>query len=260
MIASKHRPAAWSRRLVLGLAVLLALATAAAWRSPVAPAWVTPALAQTAAPPAKAKAAKPAAPEAAPDAESTDSAEAKVGVTIGSDKKVVVSTFGHKDEYDSFADFIDQAPWIAGLVFLVVTLIFLAPLLVIVLVIWYKMRKNRMLNETMLKLAEKGVVPPAEALEALAGNRAAESLHTGTATAPLYEQAKALRKRNSWSDLRKGVIMAAVGFGLQAWSILDDGTANGIGLVLLFVGLGYIVLWFFEERQPAPRSDAGRGD
>ena len=39
--------------------------------------------------------------------------------------------------------------------------------LIIALVLWYKMRKTRMLNETMLQLAEKGVVPPAEAMQAL---------------------------------------------------------------------------------------------
>ena len=51
-----------------------------------------------------------------------------------------------------------------GLVFVTVLLVFLIPLLIIVLLIWYKIRKNRMANETMLKLAERGVVPPAAAM------------------------------------------------------------------------------------------------
>ena len=46
-------------------------------------------------------------------------------------------------------------------------------ILIIVLLIWYKVRKNRMLSETMIKLAEKGVVPPTEAMAALDANRAA---------------------------------------------------------------------------------------
>ena len=258
MIASNYGPAAWSRRLVLGLAFVLALAAAAVWRSPGTPFWATPAQAQTTTAPAAAPAA-PVAPTAPAAPSAREPTDASVGVTIGKEKKVVVSGFGHKDEYESFADFVDEAPWIAGLVFLTVTLVFLAPMLVIVLVIWYKMRKNRMLNETMLRLAEKGVVPPAEALQALAGDRTAAALQSGSATAPLYEQAKALRKRNAWSDLRKGVIMGAIGFGLQLYSILDDGTPHGIGLVLLFVGLGYIALWFFEDRQATPRGDAGGG-
>jgi hypothetical protein len=117
-----------------------------------------------------------------------------------------------------------------------------------------------MLNETMLRLAEKGVVPPGEALEALASNRAGATVaavQAGQAQAPLYEQAKALQRRNSWSDLRKGVFLCAVGLGLEVWSFLDDGTPNGLGLILLFVGIGYTVLWYLEDRQMAPRPQAG---
>ena len=64
---------------------------------------------------------------------------------------------------------------------------------------------------------------------------------------------RALRRRAVWSDLRKGVILAAIGVGLNFWSMLDDGTANGFGLILLFLGLGYCVLWFFEDRNTEPR-------
>jgi hypothetical protein len=41
---------------------------------------------------------------------------------------------------------------------------------------------------------------------------------------------------------------------LSFWSILDDGSANSVGLVLLFLGLGYCVLWFFEDRTSPPRT------
>jgi hypothetical protein len=57
----------------------------------------------------------------------------------------------------------------------------------------------------------------------------------------------------AWSDLRKGVVLGGVGAALVLASIINDGEANGFGLVLLFVGIGYGVLWWFEERQtPAP--------
>jgi len=139
------------------------------------------------------------------------------------------------------------------MVFGVTIVVFLTPILIIALVIWYKMRKNRMLNETMIKLAERGVVPPAEALEAVAGGRVS-ALRDGPSTAPLYENAKALRKGIAWSDLRKGIIAGAVGLGFVFYSMLDDGSPNFVGLVLLFVGLGYIVLWYFEDRRAAPAS------
>ena len=180
--------------------------------------------------------------------------KADAGLVIDKDKKRVrVDAFGHDREYESFEDFVRDAPWLAGLVFTVVLLVFLVPLLVIVLLVWYKVRKNRMLNETMIKLAEKGVMPPAEAMEALTASKVGPAVTAGPSTAPLYEQAKLVRHRAAWSDLRKGVILVALGFGLSAWSMFDDGTPNGLGLVLLFVGIGYCVLWYFEEREPASR-------
>ena len=48
--------------------------------------------------------------------------------------------------------------------------------------------------------------------------------------------------------------MGGVGLGLALWGVLDDGTPNGLGLVLFFVGIGYIVLWWFEDRQVTPGS------
>jgi hypothetical protein len=162
-----------------------------------------------------------------------------------------VTVGGH--EYDSFETFVEQAPWIAGLVFMTTALVFLVPLVVIILVIWYKMRRTRMMNETMLKLAERGVVPAGEAMQAIANGRPEPALQSGPATAPLYEQAQSLRKRAAWSDLRKGVIIGAIGFAMTAYSMLDDGSPNGLGLVLLFVGLGFVVLWYLEDRQNGER-------
>jgi len=162
-----------------------------------------------------------------------------------------VTVGGH--EYDSFEAFVEQAPWIAGLVFMTTALVFLVPLVVIILVIWYKMRRARMMNETMLKLAERGVVAPGEAMQAIANGRPEPALQSGPATASLYEQARSLRKRAAWSDLRKGVIIGAIGFAMTAYSMLDDGSPNGLGLVLLFVGIGFVVLWYLEDRQGEER-------
>jgi hypothetical protein len=144
------------------------------------------------------------------------------------------------------------------MVVLVVAIVFLTPVFAIALILWYRMRKARMLNETMLRLAEKGIVPPAEALQSLAGTANQRAAFNAGSAAPLYEQAVQIRRRAAWSDLRKGVIMGGIGLGLTMFSMLDDGTPNSIGLVLLFVGAGYLVLWWFEERQLAPKgSGAG---
>jgi len=170
-----------------------------------------------------------------------------------------VSGLGSTHEYDSFSEFVHQSPWVAGFFFLAVLLFFLVPLLVIVLVLWYKMRKTRMLNETMLKLAERGVVPPAEAMDAIGASRPQAAMASGPTMGALYARAVDLRARSVWSDLRRGIVLAAVGLAVQTCSMIGDGEVNGVGLVLLFLGIGYIVLWYFEDRRtPAPqRVDPG---
>jgi len=264
-----------SRPVVLGAALVAALAVLAATDGAGRPArehaiasYVVPEA--RAADPAPAATAPPA-PEApsTPKAESRTKPEADLSagdarvdaeITINERGMRItkpgrgaphVTVGGH--EYDSFEAFVEQAPWIAGLVFMTTALVFLVPLVVIILVIWYKMRRARMMNETMLKLAERGVVAPGEAMQAIANGRPEPALQSGPATASLYEQARSLRKRAAWSDLRKGVIIGAIGFAMTAYSMLDDGSPNGLGLVLLFVGIGFVVLWYLEDRQGEER-------
>jgi hypothetical protein len=198
--------------------------------------------------------AKPGTDAAADEDE--DTSEPIVGSGKGKHgKRVRVDVLGGDREYDSFNDFVDTEPGLAFMVVAIVAVIFLSPVLVIALILWYRMRKARMLNETMLKLAEKGVVPPAEALGALAGSPTT-ALAAAPSAAPIYEQAKQIRRRAAWSDLRKGVILGGIGLGLTFFSMLDDGSPNSVGLVLLFVGIGYLVLWWFEERQFANKGAA----
>jgi hypothetical protein len=270
-----------SRPVVLGAAFVVALAVLAATDGTGRPAREHPIAWQVvpearAADPAPTTAA-PTAPEAPspPSAESRAKLEAdistgnaRVDAEITIDERGVritqpgpgsphVTVGGH--EYDSFEAFVEQAPWIAGLVFMTTALVFLVPLVVIILVIWYKMRRARMMNETMLKLAERGAVPAGEAMQAIANGRPAQALESNPATAPLYEQAKSLRRKAAWSDLRKGVILGAIGFGMTAYSLLDDGSPNGLGLILLFVGIGFVVLWYLEDRQAEERPGTPTG-
>ena len=192
-------------------------------------------------------AASPAAGEATGD-------EGREIVIDRNGRKVRVLGIGGDAEFDSFNDLVRQEPWLGALIFFSVALVFLVPVLLVLALIWYKMRKNRMLNETMLKLAEKGVVPPADALDAISGN----SVRASPAGNALFERAREVRKRTAWSDLRKGVVMSAFGLALSVYSILDDGSPHGLGLVLLFVGAGYVVLWWLEDRHLAPsRPDTG---
>jgi len=184
-----------------------------------------------------------------PDGAGSDSAGRR-NATPRKRARVTIDGIGTDREFDSFDEFVNSEPALAGMVVAIVALVFFAPVLAIALILWYRMRKARMLNETMLKLAERGIVPSADALDALAGGKQA------TVVAPYYEQAKQVRRRAAWSDLRKGVLMGGFGLALSVYSLLGSHKPNWLGLVLLFVGIGFVVLWWLEERHLVPSNRA----
>ena len=265
------------RRLVLGTALALGLAFALPPRTTTVHAQEPKATAPASKSPSTTKAPTDSdgSGQAKADAQRQPGAAAKGAATPGdsaeeeeaggadkprSGRSVVIDRRGHVQiqgfgdkEFDSVGDFVQNEPEFAGMVVAIVAVVFLSPVLIVALVLWYRMRKTRMLNETMLKLAEKGVVTSSDALEALAGGKqAAATFATAAAIAPLQDQARQIRTRAAWSDLRKGVFTAGVGIALSLYSLFDDGSPNGLGLVLIFVGAGFLVLWWFEERQFAP--------
>jgi hypothetical protein len=158
-------------------------------------------------------------------------------------------------DMDAFTGQVQKMPWIIGLIFLVVGSIFLTPVVLLIGIIWYKLRKTRLQNEAMLALAARGVVPPAQAAEALSAGTPAS-----TVAPQIYQQALALRKRVVWSDLRKGVIMVMVGLAFLLYGITGSGEPSWVGMILLFVGVGYLVLWWLEGRQLAEASSTPPGD
>jgi len=176
------------------------------------------------------------------EAASTDSSSADTPDTTKKRRSTRVQ-IDSDDDFDAFSGQVQKMPWIIGLIFLVVGSIFLTPVVLVVGIIWYKLLKTRLQNEAMLKLAEHGVVPPAQAADALA---------TGASTASVapqvYQTAVALRKRVAWSDLRKGIILSTLGAAFCLYWILVGGEASWVGLILLFLGVGYIVLWWMEGR------------
>jgi hypothetical protein len=271
-----------ARRLILATALLLGLAVALAPRTSAVHAQ-EPANAPATAPrPAaksvtisdgrgaeirvetgdNARAGAPAAAEPGATADAPPPGEGAGGDTTGrpgaksrKHAKVVIDGLGSDREFDSFGDFAHNEPALATMVVAIVFVVFFAPVLAIALVLWYRMRKARMTNETMLKLAEKGIVPGADAMDALSGGKPAAAM------APYYEQARQIQRRAAWSDLRKGVLLGGVGLALSVYSLVEDREANGLGLVLLFVGIGFVVLWWFEQRHlvssPPAAPDAG---
>ena len=204
---------------------------------------------------------------AAADDQDTDSANRRqkrrhARISIDSDK-----------DFESFKEAMETAPWIVGLVFLVVGSIFLTPVILLIGIVWYKLRKTRLQNDALLKLAERGVVSPAQAVDAVGSGimpaaQAVETQAAGAATASgvaggvagaataasAYQQAIATRKRAVWSDLRKGVLLSAIGLSIAMYSMIENGSANWLGLALLFVGVAYVILWWLEDRHITQRS------
>lgn len=210
----------------------------------------------------------PPAPSDTPPAASTDDTTSSSATSDARRRRARAHIrLGGDPDFESFTNAVETAPWIVGLVFLVVGSIFLTPVVLLVGIIWYKLRRTRLQNEALLKLAEKGVMPPAQAVDAVVAGipardtAAAQALEASQAR-PIGSIVAAARKSAAWSDLRKGVLMATFGLAFVFYSIFDSGSANWLGLALLFVGAGYVALWYLEERQiqrPDTGSDTSSG-
>ena len=167
------------------------------------------------------------------------------------------------EEFDSFDDAMQTAPWFVAVVLLLVGTLFLTPVILLVGIIWYKLRKTRLQNEAMLKLAERGMVSPSQAATTVATGVPPAPLPGAAATDSAFTQIVSDRRRAVWSDLRKGVIITAVGLSFVFYSMFDSASANWVGLLLMFVGLGYLLLWWLEDRHlrdgvpPPPTGGAG---
>jgi hypothetical protein len=159
------------------------------------------------------------------------------------------------DDFDSLNEALRTAPWVVGLAFVVAGSILLTPVFLLVGIIWYKLRKTRLQNEAVLQLAERGAMAPAQAVDAVMSGVTPEAAVASTAAplaasaaAPVYQQAVISRRRAVWSDFRKGVILTAIGLSFVFYWMVESGSASWLGLVLMFLGLGYLLLWWFEDR------------
>jgi hypothetical protein len=275
------------RRLVVAAALFLGLAAAVATRPPAVLAQA-PAAAPDTGEYGTTTPVEPApAPESAPaksprkpgvrieisagdkdDAASTG--PARSGVTVEKNGKKVRVT-GSDREAEAIQRLLGSDEARSGMMWVatIVAIVFLSPVLIVALFIGYRMRKARLQNETMLKLAERGVIAPGEAMQALSlgqvppavaaatAGAAAGAVAASAAAPPLAEQARELRRQAARSDLRKAIFLGAAGLALTFDSAMDDGTPNAVGLILLFIGVGYGVLWWFETRQLGAWSDGG---
>lgn len=107
-----------------------------------------------------------------------------------------------------------------------VILIFGTPVIIVLAVLRHRANRQRLINEMVLKLADKGQpIPPELFIE------------------PVRPK----------SDLRRGVILVGVGLGLIGFFYFnDDHDGVGIGFIPLMIGLGYLVSWKLEQGKKSP--------
>ncbi len=103
--------------------------------------------------------------------------------------------------------------------------VFGAPVLIVVVIMYFGFSKSRMQHRTVRMLAEKGQPIPA---------------------ALLAPPTPAVRQRH---DMRRGIVLVMVGIGLMicfgAWNDWEGG-AWAIGVIPFVIGLGYLLVWKLE--------------
>jgi hypothetical protein len=160
------------------------------------------------------------------DEDSIENAVAKklkrhFGVTITNPSGVTVTRRHHNgDDFDVDDGALMAIP-IVGIIF---TTLFGAPVLVVAAIMFFSYLKSRSLHRTVRTMVEKGQqVPPA-----------------------LFAPPPAVRAR---SDVRRGVVLVMVGFGLMIFfgAVNDwEGGAWALGVIPFLIGVGYLLVWKLE--------------
>lgn len=95
----------------------------------------------------------------------------------------------------------------------------LMPVMVVGMILWYKARRNQLLHETALKLAEQGQPVPASLFADQTG---------------------------PFASLRTGVVLLMLGLGISLALYLCGIKFWAVGIIPMFMGLGYLIVWKLE--------------
>jgi hypothetical protein len=134
-----------------------------------------------------------------------------------------VTVTKHHRNGDDF-DVDDGALMAIPIVGIIFSTLFGAPVLVVGAIMFFSYLKSRSLHRTVRDMVAKGQpVPPA-----------------------LFAPPPAIRAR---SDMRRGVVLMMVGFGLMIFFGAVNDWENGvwaIGIIPFLIGAGYLLVWKFE--------------
>jgi Domain of unknown function (DUF6249) len=117
------------------------------------------------------------------------------------------------------------------IVAVVMIAVFGAPVLIVGLIMYFGFSRNRAMHKTIRMMVEKGQEVPA---------------------ALLAPPPPAVRQR---SDMRRGIVLLMVGFGLMVFfGAMNDweGGAWTIGLIPFLIGAGYMLVWKLEGKKDNP--------
>jgi hypothetical protein len=195
----------------------------------------TPALSTPAqAPAAPASVPVVATVSATPDSDD-DSIEAEVarklkrkfGITIDTAHGTTHVSRHHNHDNSDSSDDSDLGGIIAiPIIAIIFSTLFGAPVLVVAAIMFFSYLKSRSLHRTVREMVEKGQEVPAA----------------------LFAPPPILKAR---SDLRRGVVLLMVGFGLMIFfgAVNDwEGGAWSLGVIPFVIGLGYLLVWKLEGR------------
>jgi hypothetical protein len=193
----------------------------------------TPAASSTAVASASAGASISPAATATPDDE--DSIERSVSrklkrhFNITTSPGVTVTKRHHNGDDFDVDDGAFMAIPIIGIIF---STLFGAPVLIVAAIMFFSYLRSRSLHRTVREMVAKGEpVPPA-----------------------LFAPPPAVRAR---SDMRRGVVLVMVGFGLMIFfgAVNDwEGGAWAIGIIPFLIGVGHLLVWKLEGPKTADKA------
>lgn len=145
------------------------------------------------------------------------------------DETVNLDHLDNLDTLSNLASAAHSAPALVGALtgLLAVVLTLGMPVVIVIAVLMARSRRQRRLNDLILKLAEKGQPIPPE----------------------LFIEPRLIGSARSSPDLRRGIFWSAVGIGLFLFGVFDhDSSFMGIGCIPLMIGIGFLVAARLESK------------
>jgi Domain of unknown function (DUF6249) len=151
----------------------------------------------------------------------------KFGITIDTTHGTTHVSRHHNHDSSDSSDDSDLGGIIAiPIIAIIFSTLFGAPVLVVAAIMFFSYLKSRSLHRTVREMVEKGQEVPAA----------------------LFAPPPIIKAR---SDLRRGVVLLMVGFGLMIFfgAVNDwEGGVWSLGVIPFVIGLGYLLVWKLEGR------------